>query len=345
MPSHRPGCGAAPSGAMLRAMISRRTALLLPLATPALAQEAPWPTSRPIALIGGFPNGSGVDIYQRRLAEPLGRALGQTIVVDNRTGAGGNIGSDYVAKARPDGYTFYFGTAGTHAINASLYRTLPFDVVRDFTPIAHLGDVPNLLTVSAEKRPQYTDCAALLAAARANPGKLNYASTGNGASTHLAGAQFANAAGIDATHIPYRGQPGAQTALLAGDVDFFFNQTGPAIGAMRQGLVRALAVTTAERLPVLPDVPTVAEACNLPGFVSTTWYGLFGPANLPAPIVARISAEVNTIMADPAFRRWLTEDQGISPPPVNSPEGFAAVQRRDIARWAEVVRRSGATVD
>ncbi len=333
-----------PTRPMLRAMIARRTALLLPLAAPALAQEAPWP-SRPITLIGGFPNGSGVDIYQRRLAEPLSRALGQPIVVDNRTGAGGNIGSDFVAKARPDGYTFYFGTAGTHAINASLYRSLPFDVVRDFTPIAHLGDVPNILTVSAERRPNLSDCAAVLAFARANPGRLNYASTGNGASTHLAGAQFANAAGIEATHIPYRGQPGAQTALLAGDVDIFFNQTGPAIPAMRQGQVRGLAVTTAERLPSLPDVPTVAEACNLPGFVSTTWYGLFGPAGLPAPIVARMSAEVNAVLADPSFRRWLTEDQGITLPPVNTPGGFAGIQRRDIARWSEVVRRSGATVD
>jgi tripartite-type tricarboxylate transporter receptor subunit TctC len=326
-------------------MIRRRTLLVAPLATPFLAsaQEA-WP-SRPITLIGGFPNGSGVDIYQRKLAEPLGRALGQTVVIDNRTGAGGNLGSDFVAKARPDGYTLYFGTAGTHAINATLYRRLPFDVVRDFTPISHLGDVPNILTVSAEQRPQYTDCTTLLAAARANPGKLNYASTGNGASTHLAAAQFATAAGIDLTHVPYRGQPGAQTALLAGDVDLFFNQTGPAIGAIRQGQVRGLAVTTERRLPSLPDVPTVAEACKLPGFVSTTWYGLFGPANLPAPILARLSAEVTKIVQDPEFTRWLVETQGITPPSVFTPDAFAAVQRADITRWAEVVRRSGASVD
>lgn len=329
----------------------RRTLLALPvLAAPSLAPSFParaqdnWP-SRPITLIGGFPNGSGVDIYQRRLAEPLGRALGQNIVVDNRTGAGGNIGSDFVAKSRPDGYTFYFGTAGTHAINASLYRTLPFDVVRDFTPIAHLGDVPNVLTVSTERRPQYTNCAALLTAARANPGRLNYASTGNGASTHLAGAQFAAAAGVELTHVPFRGQPGAQTALLAGDVDLFFNQTGPAIPAIRQGQVRALGVTTAQRLPSLPDVPTIAEACNLPGFVSTTWYGLFGPANLPAPIVQRVSQEVTRILQSPDFQRWLVESQGISPPTVFTPAEFAAIQRADIARWAEVVRRSGASVD
>jgi tripartite-type tricarboxylate transporter receptor subunit TctC len=330
-------------------MIPRRAILAASLAAPAIvpagasAQDA-WP-NRPITLIGGFPNGSGVDIYQRKLAEPLGAALGQTVLVDNRSGAGGNLGSEFVAKARPDGYTFYFGTAGTHAINATLYRRLPFDVVRDFTPIAHLGNVPNILTTSPEQRPQFTDCASVLAAARANPGKLNYASTGNGASTHLAAAQFSAAAGIEMTHIPYRGQPGAQTALLAGDVDLFFNQTGPALGAIRQGQVRGLAVTTAERLAILPDVPTVAEACNLPGFSSTTWYGLFGPANLPAPVVARMSAEITKILQEPEFRRWLTDTQGIAVPPVFTPEGFAAIQRADVARWAEVVRRSGASVD
>jgi len=323
--------------------ITRRALLAAPLATPALAQEA-WP-SRPITIVTGFPNGSGIDIYVRRMAEPLGRLLGQPIIADNRSGAGGNIASDFVAKSRPDGYTLYFGTAGTHAINATLYRSLPFDVVRDFTPIAHLGDVPNALTVSIERRPQYTDCATLLAAARANPGRLNYASTGNGASTHLAGAQFAVAAGVDITHIPYRGQPGAQTALLAGDVDLFFNQVGPALGAIRQGQIRALAVTTAQRLSILPDVPTVAEACNLPGFVSTTWYGLFGPANLPAPIIERLSTAITAVLRDAEFSRWLVETQGISPPPVFTPAEFAAIQRRDIASWAEIIRRSGASVD
>lgn len=324
-------------------MPTRRAVLATLLATPAIAQEA-WP-SRPITLVGGFPAGSGVDIYQRRLAEPLARALGQPVVVDNRSGAGGNIGSDFVAKARPDGYTLYFGTAGTHAINATLYRTLPFDVVRDFTPVAHLGDVPNVLTTSPEKRPQYTDCLGLLAAARANPGQLNYASTGNGASTHLAAASFAQAAGIDITHIPYRGQPGAQTALLAGDVDLFFNQSGPAIPAIRQGQVRGLGVTTAQRLPSLPDVPTIAEACQLPGFAISTWYGLFAPANLPAPILARLSTEVTRILQEAGFQRWLIETQGITPPTVFTPAGFAAVQRADIARWADIVRRSGASVD
>ncbi|WP_421988929.1 Bug family tripartite tricarboxylate transporter substrate binding protein [Roseococcus sp.] len=328
----------------------RRSLLALPLAAPALttfearAQDAAFP-NRPITIYSGFPNGSGIDIYARRMLEPLGRVLGVTILADNRTGAGGNIGSDFVAKSRPDGYTLYFGTAGTHAINQTLYRTLPFNVIRDFTPISHLGDVPNILTVSPERHPEYTDCAALLRAARANPGKLNYSSTGNGASTHLAGAQFAMAANVDVTHVPYRGQPGAQTALLGGDVDYFLNQSGPAMGAMRQGQVRGLAVSTAQRMASLPDVPTMAEACNLPGFVSTTWYGIFGPANLPAPILAKLSSAFTTVLRDPEFANWLTDNQGIGLPPVYTPEGFAAIQRRDVESWGEIVRRSGASVD
>ncbi|MFC7538850.1 Bug family tripartite tricarboxylate transporter substrate binding protein [Siccirubricoccus deserti] len=161
--------------------------LILLLAGPAAAQ-APWP-HRPITILGGFPGGAGTDIYARRLAEPLARALGQPVVVDNRSGAGGNIASDAVAKARPDGYLFLIGTAGTHAINATLYRSLPFDPLRDVTHVTLLGDVPNVLLVNPEKRPQYRNCQKLIAAARARPGQLNYASTGNGASTHLAGAQ------------------------------------------------------------------------------------------------------------------------------------------------------------
>jgi tripartite-type tricarboxylate transporter receptor subunit TctC len=329
--------------------------LLLPLmaalaAAPIAAQgqgsgaaEA-WP-SRPIEFLGGFPNGSGVDIYQRRLAAPLSRALGVPVVVNNRVGAGGNIASDVVAKARPDGYLILFGTAGTHAINQSLYRRLPFDVLRDFTPVAHLGDVPNVLTVSPQHRPDWRSCADLVAAARARPGALNYASTGNGASTHLAGARFATAAGIDMVHVPFPGQGGAVTSLLGGQTDLFFNQTGPALGMIQQGQVRALGVTTRARVPALPEVPTIAEACNLPGFESTTWYGVFGPPNLPEPIVRRLNEEILRIVEEPEFRRWLVENQGIDPPTVRTPAEFRTVQERDVARWAEVVREARATVD
>lgn len=328
---------------MLRRVILA-SALALGLTSVATAQEAPWP-NRPIALITGFPNGAGTDIYARRLAEPLSRALGQPVVVDHRTGAGGNIGSDFVAKARPDGYTFLLGTAGTHAINATLYRTLPFHPFRDVTHIAILGDVPNVLLVSPEKHPDWRSCAAVIAAAKARPGALTYASTGNGASTHLAGVQFAVAAGIEMTHVPYRGQPGAIQALLAKDVDLFFNQVGPALGLIQAGTVRALGVTTPQRVPALPEVPTIAEACGLPGFVSTTWYGLFGPPNLPPAIAQRMTAEVAKIVGAPEFQAWLVENQGIAPPADLTAEGFRRIHERDIARWAEIVRRSGAQVD
>ncbi|MGG5822166.1 Bug family tripartite tricarboxylate transporter substrate binding protein [Falsiroseomonas sp. HW251] len=318
--------------------------LLLAAALPVRAQEAPWP-SRPIEFLAGFPNGSGVDIYQRRLAAPLSRALGQPVVVNNRVGAGGNIASDAVAKARPDGYTILFATAGTHAINQTLYRRLPFDVLRDFTPIAHLGDVPNILTTSIEKRPQFRSCQDVIAAARARPGALNYASTGNGASTHLAGALFARRAGIEVQHVPYNGQGGAVTSLLGGDTDFFFNQVGPAMGMIQQGQARGLAVTTRSRVAALPEVPTVAEACGLPDFESTTWYGVFGPPGLPEPIVRRLNEEIVRIVNEPEFREWLVRTQGIDPPSVRTPQEFRAVQERDVARWAQIVRDAGATVD
>jgi tripartite-type tricarboxylate transporter receptor subunit TctC len=332
-----------------RRALARLAATLALLATAVASPHATraqehWP-SRPITILGGFPNGSGVDIYARRLAEPLSRALGVPVVVDNRTGAGGNIASDLVAKARPDGYLFLLATAGTHAINASLYRTLPFDPLRDVTHIALLGDVPNLVLVNPERRPQYRSCADLIAAARARPGALNYGSTGNGASTHLAGAQFSAAAGIELTHVPYRGQPGAMGALLAGDTDVFFNQSGPSIGALQGGQVRALAVLTRRRLPALPDIPTVEEACGLAPFDSSTWYALLAPPGLPAPIRDRMNTEVARILRTEEFRRWLVETQGITPPEDLSVEGFRRVHEADIARWAEIVRRSGARVD
>jgi tripartite-type tricarboxylate transporter receptor subunit TctC len=327
---------------MRRSLIAALLASII--AAPALAQ-GDWP-NRPITLMGGFPNGAGTDIYARRLAEPLSRALGQSVVVDNRTGAGGNIGSDFVAKSRPDGYTFYFGTAGTHAINAALYKTLPFDVQRDFTPVVLLGDVPNVMIVSTDKRPQFQNCAQVLAAARVRPQAVSFGSTGNGASTHLAGVQFAIAANLDLLHVPYRGQPGAMASLLAGDTDLFFNQSGAAMGPIRQGQVRPLAVMSPARLAALPDVPTVAEACGTAPMDTSTWYAILAPAGLPDPILRRMNTEINRIITTPEFRTWLVQDQAITPPAApNTPEQFRETLARDIARWAEVVRRSGATVD
>ena len=322
--------------------------LLAPLALaatalPTLAQEAPWP-NRPITIMGGFPNGAGTEIYARRLSEPLSRALGVPVVVDNKTGAGGNIASDFVAKARPDGYLFLIGTAGTHAINATLYRNLPFNPLRDVTHLALLGDVPNVLLVNQAHTPNLRSCADVLAAARARPGGLNYGSTGNGASTHLAGAAFATAFGLNLVHIPYRGQPGAMQALLAGDVQLFFNQTGPAIALIQQGQAQGLAVMQDSPVPALPNLPTVTVACGKQ-MDTSTWYGLFAPPHLPPAIQARMNAEVAKIIRTPEFTEWLVMNQGIVPPTDLTPEGFRRTHEADIARWATVVRASGAQVD
>lgn len=305
------------------------------------AQE--WPRERPIQIIGGFPTGAGTDIFARLLAEPLSKVLGQTIVVDNRSGAGGNVGSEYVARARPDGYTFLIGTAGTHAINASLYSKLPFDVVKDFEPVALLVDVPNVLIVNPQVMPEVKTCADLIARAKREPGRLNYASTGNGASGHLAGAQFTRAAGIDIVHVPYRGTPPAMNAMMSGEAQIMFQQTIPVMGQLRAGTFRPLGITTAQRVPALPDVPTIAEACSLPGWESTTWYGLFAPKDTPEPIIRRMNDEINKILQTPDFEQKV-RDMGLVTLP-STPEEFRQIQARDINKWRERVKQSGAQVD
>lgn len=315
--------------------------VLMLLVGPAWASE-PWPV-RPLTIISGFPNGSGIDIYARLLAEPLARALDVPVVIDNRVGAGGNVASAQVARARPDGGTVLFGTAGTHAINASLYASLPFDVVADFAAVTLLGDLPNVLLVNPERNPGWRTCADLVAFARANPGRLNYASTGIGASTHLAGAQFAHAAGIDIQHVPYRGGPFAMTALIAGEVQLFLHQVPGAMGALAQGQVRALGVTTRAPVAALPAVPTMEAACSLPGFESTTWYGLFLPARTPDALVRRLNDVVGAIVRDADFSARLVA-QGVTPL-TSTPEEMRALQVSDIAKWREIVARTGARAE
>jgi tripartite-type tricarboxylate transporter receptor subunit TctC len=328
-------------------MFKARFSFLLPAlalaATLAHAADAPWPTPT-ITIVSGFPGGAATDIYARKLGTELNKRLQVALISENRTGAGGNIASEYVARAKPDGAIFLLGTAGTHAINPALYKKLPFDPMKDFSRIALLGALPNVLLVNAAKYPDVKTCQDLVALARKKPGALNYASTGNGASGHLAAVQFEDAAGISTTHIPYRGQGPAATALLAGDVDFFFNQTSPSIPMIQSGKVRALAITSPQRITALPNVPTVAEACNLKGFESTTWYGLFGPAGLSPDLQKRMSDAVLATIGTDAFRGWLAE-QGIAPIDDASPAAFTRVQQADAVRWARIVKDSGATVD
>lgn len=328
----------------MRRILLGATALFLYAASavlPAAAQD--WPT-RPITIVMGFPPGSGTDVVARVLQPLLDKALGQRIVIDYKAGAGGNVASDFVANAKPDGYTFLLGTAGTHAINPALYSKLSFDVVNDFSRIALLGTLPNILLVNPEKHPEIKTCQDLIAAAKKAPGTLNYASTGNGASGHLAGTQFATASKTSYVHIPYKGQGPAMTALLSGEVDFFFNQSSPSLGAIQSGKVRALAVTSSQRVSVLPNVPTVAEACNLPGFESTTWYGLFGPAALPAEIQSRMSQAVLKAIGTESFRQWLVS-QAIQPIADGGPAAFKRTQLADMKTWAKIVKDSGAHID
>jgi len=325
--------------------LSLATLLAASVTVSAQAQSSSdWP-NRAITIIGGFPIASGVDLYSRKLGQALSEKLGVSFISDARTGAGGNIASDQVARAPADGYTLLLGTAGTHAINAALYQSLSFDVERDFTHVAILGDVPNVILVNPNKHPEIKTCQDLITLAKKNPGGLNYSSTGNGASTHLTGVLFTHTAGIELMHVPYRGQGSAMTALLSGEVDVFFNQSGPAIASVRSNQTRALAVTSPKRLDALPDVPTVAEGCGLAGYESSTWYGLLAPAGLPAAIQTRLSNAVTEIINTPEFQTWLIETQGITPPADPGHAAFARIHKADIQRWAEIVKISGASVD
>jgi tripartite-type tricarboxylate transporter receptor subunit TctC len=304
----------------------------------AFAQQ--WP-SAPITIVMGFPAGSGVDVVSRILQESIAKTLGTHIVNEYRTGAGGNLASELVAKARPDGYTILLGTAATHGVNAALYRKLPFDVEADFTPIAPLVDVSNVLTIN----PSVIDVRTtqeFIERVRANPGKYNYASTGNGTGTHLAFAEFVAKAGLDMVHVPYKGGPEALQAVLAGTVCCIFNQVQTVLTQWKAGKVRLLGVTTKSRVAAVADVPTIAES-GVPGFESYIWFGLFGPKGLDPHIATKLNEAVKIALATPAIRQRLI-DMG-NAPRYETIEQFRATVKADRARWASVVKASGATID
>ena len=289
----------------------------------------------------GFPAGSGVDVVARLLEEPMSKSLGAKLVMDYRVGAGGNLASEAVARAKPDGYTILFGTAATHGVNAALYKKLPFDVEADFTPIAPMVNVSNVLTVN----PNVIDASTLrefIDKVKANPGKYNYASTGNGTGTHLAFAEFIAKAGLNMVHVPYKGGPEALTSVVSGTTCCIFNQVQTVIPQWKAGKVRLLGVTTRTRVSAVPDVPTIAEA-GLPGFESYTWFGLFGPKGLDAEIVNKVNAAVKFALEQPAVRDRLV--QLGNTPRWESPEQFRATVKSDRAKWAVVVKEIGATID
>jgi tripartite-type tricarboxylate transporter receptor subunit TctC len=329
-------------------MNERRTAIKA-LAVSVLLAAQPWVAAQgePVRLVVPYPPGGPLDVIARALAEKAGGALGN-VVVDNRPGAGGNLGADLVAKAAPDGMTIVMGAVATHAINPWPYSKIPYDPVKDFTPITLVAQVPNVLVMNAETaaRLNVTTLADLVAYAKKNPGRLNYGSGGNGSAGHLAGEMFKAQAGVSAVHIPYAGGAPAQLALLAGQVDFNFDNLATASANIRSGKLCALAITTAARSPVMPDVPTVAEAGNALGlarFDVNTWFGLFGPAKLPADVTARLNkAFVEALNSADIKARMATL---MAQPSPSTPEAFGAFVKAELAKYGPVVKASGARAD
>ena len=299
-----------------------------------------WPT-KPVTVIQGFPAGSGLDIVARVIQESLEKDLGQPIVFDYKVGAGGNNASTFVTKAVPDGYTLLMGTAGTHGINAALYKKIPFDVEADFTAIGPVVDVPNVLTVNPEVV-DAKDVKDFIAKIKAEPGKYNFGSTGNGTSTHLGFAQFNTVAGLDMVHVPYKGSPEAIQAMIAKEICCMTAQLQTILGQWKAGKVRLLGVTTKERVGILADIPTIAEAA-LPGFSSVTWYGFFGPKGLDPAITARFNASLKKTLETPAVQEKFTSlGNSIR---VETVEQFRETVKKDRAMWAEIVQKSGASID
>jgi tripartite-type tricarboxylate transporter receptor subunit TctC len=322
---------------MLKALVGSFAALFLSAAS-ASAQD--WP-SKPITILMGFPAGSGVDVIARMLQPSLEKSLNQRLVIDYKPGAGGNVASEVVARAQPDGYTFLLGTAATHGVNAALYGKLSFDVEADFTPIATIVDVPNVLAIN----PDVIDAKNVqdfIAKVKAAPGKYSFASTGNGTGTHLAFAAFNAQAGLDMVHVPYKGGPDATNSLLKGETCCVFALLQAMIQHAKAGKVRLLGVTTAKRVGAMPDLPTIAEQ-GLPGYESFIWFGIFAPKGLDPAIAAKMNAALKTAIEDPEINKKLIELGNT--PRYETLEQFKATVKRDRAKWAETVKAVGAKID
>jgi tripartite-type tricarboxylate transporter receptor subunit TctC len=304
-----------------------------------LAAAQSWP-NKPIRYIVPFAAGGTTDILARTISEKLTVALGQPVIVENKPGAGGGVGAAEVAKAPPDGYTIMGGTISTHAINATLYSSLPYDPVKDFVAITLIARVPNMLVVNNDIPAK--NVAELIALMKANPGKWNFASSGNGTSQHLSGELFKGMANVQMQHIPYKGSPPALTDVMGGQVSMTFDNITTAWTLAKAGKLKALAVTTAKRSPIAPDVPTLAES-GLPGYEIGSWQGVFGPAGIPPEIVKRLNTEIVKIINAPDVQKKLVELG--AEPVANSPEEFAAFVKTEVVKWGDVVKKSGAKVD
>jgi tripartite-type tricarboxylate transporter receptor subunit TctC len=320
--------------------LQRLVAVLALAAASHAAWAQGWP-AKPVRLVVPYPPGGPVDVSARLIGAKLQDALGQPVVVDNRPGAGGNLGADHVAKSAPDGYTLLMGAIATHAINPALYPNFPYDPVADFRHIALVVQVPNVLVVHPEVPAQ--DVKQLVSLARSRPGRLDFASGSTGSTGHLAGELFKHMTGTYMVHIPYRGAAPAAADLLAGRVHLMFDNLASALPHVKSGKVRALAVTTLRRAEALREVPTLHEA-GLQGFDLTTWWGLMAPAKLPDAIVERLAAETARAMAAPDVAERL-RTMGADPGAVRTPAAFTAFVERERKTYAELVRRSGAKVD
>jgi tripartite-type tricarboxylate transporter receptor subunit TctC len=304
------------------------------------AAGAAWP-NKPVRVIVPFPPGGSVDVTTRQLAQKLGDALGQPFVVENRPGAGGNIGMEALAKSAPDGYTLGIGALSTHAVNPSLYPKIPFDPVRDFAPVSLLVVTPNVLVTNPAVLPA-NDIAGIIDFAKKNPGRVNCASGSNGSAGHLACELFRLASGAPVTHVPYKGGAPAVTDLLGGQVQMMFDNMANAMPHLKAGKTRAFAVTTPRRSALAPELPTMAEA-GMRDFDIYTWWGLFAPAGTPTEIVRRLNTEVGKALASADLReKWLA---GGAEPAASTPEAFAAFIARELPKYARIVKDSGAKVD
>ena len=296
--------------------------------------------SKPLTIVVPFPAGGALDTVARAIAEPMRMDLGQAVIVDNRPGAGGTVGSAQVARAAPDGHTILLGSVATHAIAAGLYPKLPYDPIGDFSPITQLTSSPLVLTVSPQVKA--ANVAELVAAAKAQPGKINYASTGNGTALHIAGEVFRSVTGIDVVHVPYKGGSQAATALLAGEVGFMIANPQLVMSFVQAGRLRALAVTGNSRLEALPNVPTLKEA-GVSGVDMTTWFGLWAPKGTPPAVIDRLNASARKALAAPEVKRQL-EAQGDAPVGSGVTE-FSTLVRAEHKYWASFVQSAGIKAD
>jgi len=301
------------------------------------AQDYP---NKPVRMVVPFPPGGTTDILARAVGQKLSESWGQQVVIDNRGGAGGNIGTDIVAKSPADGYTLLMGTVGTHAINASLYGKLPFDPIKDFAPVTLVASVPNVLVVNSTVDSKSVK--ELIALAKSKPGQLAFASSGNGTSIHLAGELFKSMTGTAMLHIPYKGSAPAIAELLGGQTNMMFDNLPSAMPHIKSGRLRALAVTSIRRSPALPDIPTIAET-GISGYEASSWFGVLAPAGTPKDVVAKIQADIAKALNAPEIKERLS-GQGAEPVG-NTPEQFAEHIKAESAKWAKVVRDSGAKVD